>query len=866
MANVIEVLIKGLVSDDFKKALDQASQSVEGFANKVSQAVESANKRFEGMNKGFDSLGKAMIGIGAALSIGITAPTVALANGAVQAGANIEKLTVAFQPLLGSAQAAAARMGELQKFANLTPFELPEVAKASRMLEVMTKGVLATGDALRMVGDVASGVGQNFDEVAMWVGRLYDGLKSGRPVGEATMRLQEMGAMSGDTRNKLEQMAASGAKFSEVWAVATEAFGRFAGGMELQANTVEGKISTLHDSAQTALANLGRSFEGVTKNILDLATSITDKLAALADWFGKLPEPVKYVTLAVVALAAVIGPLLVAFGGILLAIPGLIAGWAALVPIVTAATAAIAAGALSIAAYTIVIGLIVGGLTLLVIAIKDGVEWWHAYQEASQKAADVDRATDEALARRAVGLEHRQALRKAGIDVAAGPQETSQSQQGGSYAAFQQQQAAAQASSNEAAAKVHAEFIKTDRAALIGAETKKYEEQKKALGDNAEGLKELNALHKQALEDIDKKTIPKAKADPEAKAARDLAISQAQDRFKVEQDTAAKILTVRRETVLASISDERQRDLEALAQRTDREMAAANGNKALLLALHDQARADRAAINKKWDEKEAQEAIKLEKTNLETAKKNQEIARAAFEEVKKTTFTGAWFAEVDQRMKTLGTGVQQVARTMSSVFDSAMGSLGNNLTAVLTRTKSLTQGMKDLGREILSSVVGGIVSAALKWVQMEVMKATMSKAMAAASLAVTAPIAAAQSALWTAPATFATIATFGGAAAMAPGEIAASLAMTKALASFEVGTPRVPHDMLAQIHSGEGIIPKNFMDGIRSGELSLGGPSAGGSGSHSLALVAGPDIIRALKTEGRALVQITDNQKAVSFA
>ncbi len=325
-------------------------------------------------------------------------------------------------------------------------------------------------------------------------------------------------------------------------------------------------------------------------------------------------------------------------------------------------------------------------------------------------------------------------------------------------------------------------------------------------------------------------------------------------------------MTVRRETVLASITDERQRDLEALAQRMDREMAAANGNKTLLLALHDQARAERAAINKKWDEKEAQEAVKNEAARLEAAKKAQAQAKEAFEEVKRTNWDAAWFAEVDQRMKSLGTGVQQMARTISGVFDSAMGSLGSNLTAVLTRTKSLTQGMKDLGREILQSVVGGIVQAGLKWIQMEIMKATMSKAMAAASLAVTAPIAAAQAALWTTPATLATIATFGGAAAMAPGEIAGSIALTKALASFEVGTPRVPRDMLAQIHSGEGIIPKNFMDGIRSGELSLGGPGAGGGGSHTASVALGSDIIRLLKTEGSALVKIVQNQGQVAFS
>lgn len=866
MANVIEVLIKGLVSEDFKKAIEQASQSVEGMANKIGQNVENINRRFEGMNKGFEALGKSMVGIGAALSVGVTAPTVALAAGAIHAAANIEKLTIAFQPLLGSAGAANKRMQELQQFANATPFELPEVAKASRMLEVLTKGALATGDALRMVGDVASGTGQQFDEVAMWVGRLYDGLKSGRPVGEATMRLQEMGAMSGDTRTKLEEMAKEGAKFSEIWGVATEAFGRFSGGMKLQADSVSGKFSTLQDSANTALAALGKSFEDVTKKVIDLATALTDKLASLAQWFGELPEPIRMITLVVVALVAAIGPLLVAFGGLLLALPGLIAGWAALIPLIGAATAALGASALAMTEFVVIAAVVGASLYKIAEAAKAAAEWWGAYREASQKAADVEQATSDALARRAVGREYRQDLRKAGIDVGMGG-ESSQSQQGGSYAAYQEQEKAKKAASDAEAAKIHSEFSKTDRATLIAKENKAYEDQKALIGGNVQALAELNKLHDIEIDKINKKFGPKkdAGAEKEMKAESRLSITQAQDRFKAELDADAKILKSRQETVILSISGERFRELEALSQRMDHEMAAANGNKALLLSLHDQARAERAEINKKWDKKDAEAATKAEIDQIETAKKNQKIARDAFEEVQKTQFSAAWVGEVNQRIKSIGTGAQQAARMVSGIATGITNSISGNITAVITRTKSLTQGMKDLGREILQSVVGGIVKAGLEWVQMEIMKATMSKAMAAASLAVTAPIAAAQVALWTAPATLATIATFGGAAAAAPAEIAGSISMTKALASFDVGTPRVPRDMVAQIHKDEMIVPASMSDAIRKGEMSLGGGSQGG-GSHAASLVLDSDILAVIKRNGSALLKVTQNQGRVSFS
>lgn len=43
-------------------------------------------------------------------------------------------------------------------------------------------------------------------------------------------------------------------------------------------------------------------------------------------------------------------------------------------------------------------------------------------------------------------------------------------------------------------------------------------------------------------------------------------------------------------------------------------------------------------------------------------------------------------------------------------------------------------------------------------------------------------------------------------------------------ASFEIGTPEVPYDMVAQIHKGETIVPESMAQGLREGTLTLGNP------------------------------------------
>jgi hypothetical protein len=198
---------------------------------------------------------------GAAFSRFASVPVAAAAAGLVSFGASvraaigasgkaaaIEDLTASFVTLLGSVQAAQERMRELSRFAAETPFELPEIAGASRILENLTNGALATGNGLRLVGNIAALTNEHLELVATTVGRLYDGLDSGRPIGEPAQRLQELGALGGETRAQLEALQKEGLRGQEVWAVAAASFAKFEGEMERRSKTVNGLLSTLRDA------------------------------------------------------------------------------------------------------------------------------------------------------------------------------------------------------------------------------------------------------------------------------------------------------------------------------------------------------------------------------------------------------------------------------------------------------------------------------------------------------------------------------------------------------------------------------------------------------------------------------------------
>lgn len=151
---------------------------------------------------------------------------------------DLQNIETQFETLLGSAEKAQKRVDELVEFAGNTPFTREEIFAASKQLQVFTGNALSTGKSLKLIGDVAAGTGQEFEDVALWTGRLYDAMKSGNAVGEMTSRLQEMGAISGEDRKQIEKLADAGGDIKKNWAGVEKIFSRYDGLMEKQSKNL----------------------------------------------------------------------------------------------------------------------------------------------------------------------------------------------------------------------------------------------------------------------------------------------------------------------------------------------------------------------------------------------------------------------------------------------------------------------------------------------------------------------------------------------------------------------------------------------------------------------------------------------------
>lgn len=230
----------------------------------------------------------------------------AIGDSMIKGNAEFERYQTQFGVLLGSADAAKERLAALAEFGAKTPFELPEVVRADKILQAF--GLHAddvaqrfgfAGEEIRTIaGDVAAGTGASFEEIAGYLGKFASGA-----TGEAIARMQELGIV---TRAQLAEMGVEFSKSGEMLTPVDEAMDillgsmkdKFGGMMEAQSSTFEGMMSNFQDWLGAAGRTLGAPFfeiakEGLGKTLEMLngfMPTLQDAANALGAFFSVLME------------------------------------------------------------------------------------------------------------------------------------------------------------------------------------------------------------------------------------------------------------------------------------------------------------------------------------------------------------------------------------------------------------------------------------------------------------------------------------------------------------------------------------------------------------------------------------------------
>ena len=253
--------------DKASLVFDQIGDSADQMAKDAKKAFEDLKASMQNINQNGQQATQSFGKMAGAFSVGAVG-AMAFAKALEVAGAGIseffkandafEKYKLQFKTLLGSTDEAEKRIAELSQFAASTPFELEGIAKASKTLQTFGGSVFATGENLRLVGDAAAMADVPIEELAVTVGRAYSGLQSGRPIGEAMQRFQELGLVSGKTRNEIEDLQKVG-KNQEAWIILQQSLGVANGTMQELSNTLGGLKSTLQDDLTNAFVAFGQN-------------------------------------------------------------------------------------------------------------------------------------------------------------------------------------------------------------------------------------------------------------------------------------------------------------------------------------------------------------------------------------------------------------------------------------------------------------------------------------------------------------------------------------------------------------------------------------------------------------------------------
>ncbi len=266
----ISIVIKA-ITRPFVKGLKKATGSVKRFTSVLSR----------------DLMGSLFSLKGLFVSLFAGALFTKFIGNAVEAASSLEALNAQFKVLLGSQDAANQRMKELVEFSAQTPFQLEDLAQASKSLEVMTNGALSTAKGMTLIGDVVAATGKLFDEIVRPMGRLQAMLVNGeKAVGEESRRLFELGIISRQTLVQIRALAGTVEGGTKAWKLAVKDAKRFEGTMAVMSKTAKGLWSTLKDNLNIAMGKLGKILLPLVKAVLTDLIVLVKQISVGFDKFG----------------------------------------------------------------------------------------------------------------------------------------------------------------------------------------------------------------------------------------------------------------------------------------------------------------------------------------------------------------------------------------------------------------------------------------------------------------------------------------------------------------------------------------------------------------------------------------------------
>lgn len=273
--------------------LEAAASGTDDAVADVGDAAEEAGEKAEKASGGWTVLKGVMADLA---SSAIKAAVSTVSDGAkkmVSAGLEynqaMEGYVTNFTTMLGgSAEAANGMVGSLQKLASATPLAMSDLAGGAQTLLAFGVASDDVSGTLQRLGDISLGNADKMQSLARAYGKAT---AQGKLTGETVQMMIDAGwnplidicDQTGESMEDVQKRMAAGSISAEelTQAVnhATDAGGKFAGGMEAASKTVAGLTSTLQDNVNAMLGELMQPVsDAMLSTLLPTAIDAVDQL------------------------------------------------------------------------------------------------------------------------------------------------------------------------------------------------------------------------------------------------------------------------------------------------------------------------------------------------------------------------------------------------------------------------------------------------------------------------------------------------------------------------------------------------------------------------------------------------------------
>lgn len=224
-----------------------------GFVPELGNQVTDVAQKTSVLPSAFKAAAVAATAFFAATSVGDIAANI------FNVGSNMEQTRIAYKVLLQDADLAKQKLGELQKFADVSPFNTGEVLDAGQALlgfGVKSQNLLPI---MNMLGDASSGNANKFKSLVDNYGKLVSAQRAntmdlnqfalqGIPIWDALSK--KLGKSSLETKEYVEKNGLAAETVTELLRGMTEKGGQFFGMMDEQGKSTAGMWSTFESGIE----------------------------------------------------------------------------------------------------------------------------------------------------------------------------------------------------------------------------------------------------------------------------------------------------------------------------------------------------------------------------------------------------------------------------------------------------------------------------------------------------------------------------------------------------------------------------------------------------------------------------------------